>query len=53
MKAERKASERRYIGLDVHKHYITVGGMNREQEVLLKPRNVEMDRFVSISGKSA
>jgi len=31
--------------LDVHKHYITVGGMNREQDVILRPRNVEMERF--------
>lgn len=45
MKGERKASERRYIGLDVHKHYITVGGMNQSQEVILRSRNVEMDRF--------
>ena len=45
MKDERKTSERRYIGLDVHKHYVTVGGMNREQEVVLRPRNVDMDRF--------
>jgi transposase len=35
----------RYIGLDVHKHYITVGGMNARQEIVLRPRNVEMDRF--------
>lgn len=37
--------EKRYIGLDVHKHYITIGGMNAEQEMVLRPRNVEMDRF--------
>lgn len=42
MKGERKT---RYIGLDVHKHYITVGGMNRDQEVVLRPRNVDMNRF--------
>lgn len=35
----------RYIGLDVHKHYVTVGGMNARQEMVLRPRNVEMDRF--------
>lgn len=35
----------RYIGLDVHKHYITVGGLNAEQEIVLRPRNVEMERF--------
>lgn len=45
MKGKRKTSEGRYLGLDVHKHYITVCGMNREQEVLLRPRNVAMDRF--------
>jgi len=45
MKGEQQASERRYIGLDVHKHYITVGGMNQEQNVILRPRNVDMDRF--------
>jgi len=45
MKGKQKTSERRYIGLDVHKHYITVGGMNREQDVILRPRNVEMERF--------
>jgi transposase len=37
--------EKRYIGLDVHKHYITIGGMNARQEMVLRPRNVEMERF--------
>ena len=37
--------EKRYIGLDVHKHYITVGGMNVRQEMALRLRNVEMERF--------
>jgi transposase len=45
MKGEQKTREERYIGLDVHKHYITVGGMNREQNVILRPRNVDMERF--------
>ena len=36
---------KRYIGLDVHKHYITVGGMNAQQEIVLRPRDVEMERF--------
>jgi len=45
MKREWKTSEVRYIGLDVHKQYITVGGMNKEQEIVLRPRNVEMERF--------
>lgn len=37
--------ERRFIGLDVHKHYVTVGGMNANQETVLRPRDVEMERF--------
>ena len=45
MKREREAREVRYIGLDVHKHYISVGGMNAQQEIVLRPRNVEMERF--------
>lgn len=36
---------KRYIGLDVHKHYITVGGMNEQQELVLRPRNVDIERF--------
>lgn len=35
----------RYIGLDLHKHYIMVGGQNRAQEWVLKPRKVPMPRF--------
>lgn len=45
MKREREAREVRYLGLDVHKHYITVGGMNKAQEIVLRPRKVEMERF--------
>ena len=47
MELERKSrvGEVRYIGLDVHKHYITVGGMNMKQEIVLRPRDVEMERF--------
>jgi transposase len=45
MKREGKTREVRYIGLDVHKHYITVGGMNARQEMVLRLRNVEMERF--------
>jgi len=44
-KRKSRAGEVRYIGLDVHKHYITVGGMNMKQEIVLRPRDVEMERF--------
>lgn len=45
MKPEQKTRAVRYIGLDVHKHYITVGGMNAQQEIVLRPRDVAMERF--------
>lgn len=45
-----REAELRYIGLDVHKHYITVGGMNVQQEIVLRPRDVEMDRFKTWAG---
>jgi transposase len=45
MKGKRKTRERRYIGLDVHKQYITIGGMDKEQELVIRPRNVDMTRF--------
>ena len=35
----------RYIALDLHKHYIMVGGQNRNQEWVLRPRRVLMPRF--------
>jgi transposase len=37
--------EKRFIGLDVHKHYVTVGGMSGKQEIVLRTRDVEMGRF--------
>ena len=45
MKQAGETREVRYIGLDVHKHYITVGGMNSRQEMVLRTRNIEMERF--------
>jgi transposase len=35
----------RYIALDLHKHYIMVGGQNRERQWVLRPRKVQMSRF--------
>ena len=45
MKGKWKTREGWYIGLDVHKEYITIGGMNKEQEIVFRPRNMNMDRF--------
>lgn len=35
----------RFVALDVHKHYVVVGAMNAQQEVLLHPRRVSLARF--------
>jgi transposase len=35
----------RYVGMDVHKHYVMVGGMNRQREWVLRPRKVRMSKF--------
>ena len=35
----------RYIGLDLHKHYIMVGGQNHLQQWVLRPRKVPTSRF--------
>lgn len=35
----------RYLALDLHKHYVMVGGQNRQQEWTLRPRRVPMARF--------
>ena len=35
----------RYIGIDIHKYYVMVGGQNRRQEWTLRPRRIQMNRF--------
>ena len=32
----------RYLAVDLHKHYLVVGGVNAHQEVVLPPRRVEL-----------
>ncbi len=42
----------RYLALDLHKHYIMVGGQNRDQEWVLRPRKVPMSRFREWAGQN-
>ena len=37
--------QKRYVGLDVHKHYVMVGAVNRVQEMVLPPRKVSLAEF--------
>ena len=42
----------RYIGIDIHKHYLMVGGQNANQEWILRPRQVQMVHFRSWAEKN-
>jgi transposase len=35
----------RYVGLDVHKHYVMVGAVNAAQQTVLPPRKVSLTEF--------
>jgi transposase len=37
--------QKRYVGLDVHKHYVMVGAVNAYQAVVLPPRKVSLAEF--------
>ena len=46
MKPQPKASPpERYVGMDVHKHYVMVGGMDRQKKWVLRPRKVRVSKF--------
>ncbi len=38
-------SQRRFLALDLHKHYLVVGGVNRQQEVVLNPRRISLQKW--------
>jgi hypothetical protein len=38
-------NQKRYVGLDVHKHYLMVGAINAAQEMVMPPRRVSLLEF--------
>jgi hypothetical protein len=36
----------RYIAIDLHKHYLMVAGINAQQQVVLTPRKIAVDRWL-------
>ncbi len=36
---------KRFVGLDLHKHYVMVGAVNGSQEMILPPRRVSLVEF--------
>lgn len=39
-------TDMRYLGVDLHKHYLVIGGVNARQEVVLAPRRIELDKWL-------
>ncbi len=39
------SSIERHLAVDLHKHYLVVGGVNTRQEVVLPPRRIDLDRW--------
>ena len=37
----------RYLALDVHKHYVVVGGVNAQQQVILPPRRLNLGEWTT------
>ena len=35
----------RYIAIDIHKHYLMIGGIDAPKRIILQPRKLELDRF--------
>jgi hypothetical protein len=36
----------RLIAIDIHKHYLMIGGINAQQQIVLQPRKVELHRWL-------
>ena len=39
------ATFERYLALDIHKHYVVVGGVNAQQQVILPPRRLNLGEW--------
>lgn len=39
--------ERRYLAIDLHKHYVVIGGVSARQQMVLQPRRVEVSDLES------
>lgn len=43
MSTESSLPIERYLGIDLHKHYLVIGGVNAQQEIVLPPRRLDLD----------
>ena len=37
----------RFIAIDIHKHYLMIGGIDAQQQIVLQPRKVELHRWLA------
>jgi transposase len=37
----------RFIAVDIHKHYLMIGGIDAQQQIVLQPRKVELHRWLT------
>ena len=35
----------RYLALDAHKHYVVVGGVNAQLEIVLRARRMDIEQY--------
>ncbi len=45
MNREPNSTPRRFVGIDLHKHFVVVAAVDAAQQVLLKPRRIALDDF--------
>jgi hypothetical protein len=43
--APNSSSFQRYLAIDAHKHYVVVGGMNAQLEIVLPARRMDIERY--------
>ena len=43
MSTEISLSIERYLGIDLHKHYLVIGGVNAKHASVLPPRRIALD----------
>jgi len=47
MKQPVSSNVERHLAVDLHKHYLVIGGVNARQEIVLSPRRVELDEWLA------
>ncbi len=45
MNTQSSGTFERYLALDIHKHYVVVGGVNAQQQVILPPRRLNLGEW--------